>query len=60
MLDVQSGIALGFLGIILTIGGFFIAFLIINHNHNERIRKEKKKKEPKVHNYFEKSDEYFT
>lgn len=56
MLDVQSGIALGFLGIVLTIGGFLIAFLVINHNHNEKIRKEKEKNKPKVHDYFANQD----
>ena len=56
MLDVQSGIALGFLGIVLTIGGFLIAFLVINHIHNEKIRKEKEKNKPKVHDYFANQD----
>jgi len=53
-MDIEHGLLLGFLGCTVTFVGFFITFLIINHNKKKELQKleeiENKKKMP--HRYY--------
>ena len=40
MLDLQSGLLMGFLGCTITFVGFFIAFLVINYNQRQEAKKK--------------------
>ncbi len=46
MLDLQSGLLMGFLGCTITFVGFFIAFLIVNHNQRVEARKKIRENHP--------------
>ena len=39
MLDLQSGLLMGFLGCTITFVGFFIAFLVINYNQRQETKR---------------------
>ncbi len=40
MLDLQYGLLMGFIGCTVTFIGFFIVFLVINHNQKSRSKKK--------------------
>tara|TARA_B100001778_G_C18178691_1_gene445878 strand:- start:242 stop:427 length:186 start_codon:yes stop_codon:yes gene_type:complete len=42
MLDLQSGLLMGFLGCTITFVGFFIAYLIAGRNHMKKYKKKVK------------------
>ena len=46
MLDLQSGLLMGFLGCTITFVGFFIAFLVINYNQRQKTKKKVNEKHP--------------
>ena len=46
MLDLQSGLLMGFLGCTITFVGFFIAFLVINYNQRQEAKKKANKNHP--------------
>ena len=46
------GLGLGILGCILTVTGFFIAFLIYNYNKREELKRMKQKQELKKNPYY--------
>ena len=46
MLDLQSGLLMGFLGCTITFVGFFIAFLVINYNQRQETKKKVNGKHP--------------
>ena len=50
-MDASYGIGLGLLGCIITITGFFIAFLVIKYNHKKQKQKEEAKKN-RPHGYW--------
>ena len=50
-MDFSHGLGLGVLGTGITIIGFFIAFLVINHNKKKEEERIRRKKEGPVHPY---------
>jgi len=50
-MDFQHGIFLFFIGCTVTVVGFFMAFLVINHQKREEEQRIKRQNEPKVHPY---------
>ena len=46
MLDLQSGLLMGFIGCTITFVGFFIAFLVINYNQRQETKKKVNEKHP--------------
>tara|TARA_B100000424_G_scaffold230622_1_gene192542 strand:- start:257 stop:424 length:168 start_codon:yes stop_codon:yes gene_type:complete len=50
-MDFSHGLGLFFIGTSITITGFFIAFLVINHNQKKEKQKLKDKKNP-MHNFW--------
>ena len=51
LMDFQHGIMFFFIGCTCTIIGFFIAFLVINHNKEKEEERIKRKKEGPIHPY---------
>ena len=50
-MDLQHGLLMGFMGLVITVIGFFTAFLIINYNKKKEDEIIKRQNEPKVHPY---------
>ena len=50
-MDVAHGLLMGVFGCLVTLVGFFIAFLVINYNKKKEEERIKRENEPKVHPY---------
>jgi len=46
MLDLQSGLLMGFLGCTITFVGFFIVFLVVNYNQRQEAKKKVNENHP--------------
>tara|TARA_R110001592_G_scaffold61640_2_gene187970 strand:+ start:3167 stop:3340 length:174 start_codon:yes stop_codon:yes gene_type:complete len=51
-MNLEYGLLLGFLGCVVTVTVFFIAFLIINYNMKKEIEQMKQKQELKKNPYY--------
>ena len=55
-MDLQYGLLMGFMGCVITVVGFFTAFLVINYNKRKKEKKlkeiEESKKGPLPHSYY--------
>ena len=50
-MDLEHGLLMFFFGCIITITGFFIAFLVINYNKKKEEERIKRQNETKIHPY---------
>ena len=50
-MNFEYGLLMGVIGCLVTVVGFFIAFLVINYNKKKEEEKIKKQNETKVHPY---------
>ena len=51
MIDLQHGLLMGFMGCVITVIGFFTAFLVINYNKKKEEERIKRQNETKIHPY---------
>ena len=50
-MNLEYGLLFGFLGCVVTVTGFFIAFLVINYNKKKEEERIRRQNEIKVHPY---------